>query len=357
MVAWTLIGAIAATPLISMPIAWRVLRRRYRLTTPCDERHEAITPDGWSLPLYRYRPTAPIPRREPVLLCHGMLSNRFNVDLDDRTSLARFLCAGGLDAWVMELRGHGESRRLAEGGGGGFDWDFDDYVQRDLVTAIRTVRERTGADRVHWFGHSMGGLILYAACALPEVPGSIRSAAVSDAPASFRPLVRPVGPARLWGRLVPVVPAALLLPYLGAAAWVVPGIMKKAWGIEGRGRSMALLANAIIPWGSSRVLLQFCDMLHTGRFVSGDGAVDYEQGAARADFPLLVFSSARKRMKEEAIRAGLRGAPGSERRYVKFDRASGYGADYTHSSLLLSSSSPAEVFPVIRDWFLERSTA
>src|SRR5262245_57629201 len=108
-------------------LGWMVIRRRYILPTPADEIHHAATADGWLLALYRYRPKNPLPRREPVLLCHGMLSNRFNVDLDEEVSLARHLRQAGFDAWVMELRGHGRSVRR-EGRPGGFDWSLDDYI-------------------------------------------------------------------------------------------------------------------------------------------------------------------------------------------------------------------------------------
>ena len=120
---------------------------------------------------------------------------------------------------------------------------------------------------------------------------------------------------------------------------------------------MPLLANAIIPWGSSRVLLQFCDILESGRFLAADGSIDYESGAGRVDFPLLVLSSTRKLMDERMVRDGYDRSPAGAKKYVRLARENGYAIDYTHSNLLLARSSPEEVFPEIADWFEAHSSA
>jgi len=353
--------AVVMTAFIAvMAAAWMVLRRRYRLDTPADERHRALTDDGWEIALYRYRPVQFTPGREPVLLCHGMLSNRFNVDLDATRSLARYLRDGGFDVWIMELRGHGESRPAAAGERRWSGWSIDDYIQHDLVAAMREVKRLSGSATLHWYGHSMGGMLLYAACAVPGVADSIRSAALSDAPATFRPLRRAgldMRAARLWGRLVPVVPPALVLPFLGTAAFIHPRLMDRRYGVSDRVLVMRLLSNAIVSWGSSSVLLHLLDMLESGNFRSLDGRRDYEEGAGNIEFPLLVLSAARKLMDEEAVLSGYRRAPTGKKRYVRFSRANGYSDDYTHSNLILSDGSAKEVYPEVRDWFLAHSSA
>src|SRR5262245_43087892 len=73
-----------------------------------DEIHYAKTGDGWQIAVTRYRPEKPN-GREPVLLCHGIGTNRFNLDLTDELSLARALAAAGHDTWLVELRGRGLS--------------------------------------------------------------------------------------------------------------------------------------------------------------------------------------------------------------------------------------------------------
>ncbi len=335
-------------------VSWCLIRRIYKLPTPAHERQTAATSDGWELALYRYLPPGGArPGREPVILCHGMLSNRFNVDLDARTSLARYLSSRGFDAWVMELRGHGGSRRAKGAGQRPFDWDLDDYIRRDIPAVIDAVRDRAGAERVHWFGHSMGGMLLYAYCSLDGSTRAFKSAVLTDAPASFTPMRGrggvPLG--RLYGRLIPAVPPALVLPFLGPTVWIFPRVMSRRYGLADRRTLMPLLANAIIPWGSSRVLLQLCDILESGRFLASDGSIDYENGAGRVDFPLLVLSSARKLMDERMVRDGYERCTSTHKKYIRFSRENGYAIDYTHSNFLLAHSSPEEVFPAIAEWF------
>ncbi len=347
-----------------LELAWVLIRPRYRLPTPADEIRFAPTWDGWDLALYRYRPERPVERREPVVLCHGMLSNRFNVDLDEEVSLARYLRDRGFDAWVMELRGHGGSRRSGSRAGSNgrrgiqpFDWTIDHYVQIDLPAVLEHVRRASGSDRVHWFGHSMGGMLLYGHCAVRGSTRVIRSAVLSDAPASFATRKRRMRLCRAYGRVFASVPPALVLPFLGPAAWAIPGILGPRYGIGERGLVLSLLANAIIPWGSSLVLLHLCDILESGRFRSADGSIDYEKGVEGIDFPLMILSSARKLMGEPPVRYGFERSTVPEKRYVRLSRANGYSIDYTHSNLLVSKSSPSEVFPEIAGWFAAHSSA
>ena len=349
---------VAAAAAVFLVGAWLLIRPRYLLPTPADETHSARTEDGWDLALYRYRPTVPVHGREPVVLCHGMLSNRYNVDLDEEVSLARHLRGRGFDCWVMELRGHGGSRRTAADGAGNgpFDWTMDDYIRHDLPAAVAHVVGATGSERVHWFGHSMGGMILYGHCAMNPAP-LIRSAVLTDAPASFERLKGRARAGRIYGKLFPAVPPALVIPFLTPIVWLLPEVMAPRYGISNRRRMVSLLNNAIIPWGSSKVLLQICDMLESGRFRSGDGAVDYEEGPGRIEFPLLVISAGRRRLDEEVVKCGFTRAASADKKYVKLSRADGYSTDYTHSNLLVADSSPAEVFPLIAEWFLQHSSA
>src|SRR5262249_41046929 len=117
--------------------------------------------DGWNLALYRHQPS----RRShhaPVVLCHGMASNRWSMDGPGRVSLARYLVRHGYDVWIIELRGAGRSTRPTWWNRKRYNWRFEDYVYHDAPAALRTVLHETRANHVHWVGHSMGGMIAYA---------------------------------------------------------------------------------------------------------------------------------------------------------------------------------------------------
>ena len=121
----------------------------------------SVSSDGWHLAIHHYEPEHKT-LRLPVLLVHGLGANRFNLDAPGRYSLARYLARSGADCFVAELRGAGESTRPNAKTNFGWDWNFDDYALRDLPAIVSTVLNRTGAPRLHWIGHSMGGMLGYA---------------------------------------------------------------------------------------------------------------------------------------------------------------------------------------------------
>ncbi len=345
------VGLLAAVYLFGM-----ILWRWHRLPTPCDERHTARTPDGWGLALYRYRAAGATPST-PVLLCHGLLTNRFNMDLDESHSLARFLMRSGFDTWVMELRGHGGSRRLATNGNRPYDWTIDEYVQIDLPAAVDYVNRSTGGRGVHWVGHSLGGMILYAACAL-DLTASIRSAVFTDSHADFSPLRGRRLIARFYARLVPVVPPALFIPFVLVLGLISPTWCLPKYGIRSRRTLLGIVANGIIDLGCSRVAHHLVEVVEGGRFVSSDGRIDYEAGIGRIHFPILQLAAADRLSPERVARAMVERAPAvaGAREYIRLGRKEGFSEDYNHFTVLLGENAPREVFPRIAD-FIRRQAS
>src|SRR5438876_406455 len=107
----TVVGGFIAA--LALPAYAGFLAARYFfLPRYPDEIHSARPGAGWRIALVRYRPTpgpeATLPPApEPLLLVHGIAANRYNFDLTDESSLARFLAASGYDVWLVELRGRG----------------------------------------------------------------------------------------------------------------------------------------------------------------------------------------------------------------------------------------------------------
>lgn len=84
--------------------------------------------------------------------------------------MQKFLSERGHDVWVLELRGHGRSSKLWgkwlssafwPEGNQGATWSVVKYIEQDLPAAVDYVKSVTLAAKVHWVGHSMGGIILY----------------------------------------------------------------------------------------------------------------------------------------------------------------------------------------------------
>jgi len=123
-----------------------------------DEVHTVATEDLWGVRLCRYK--AKRGPGEPVFMCHGFMSNQFNFAIPAGESMADYLAAKGYDCWLIDLRGRlssvppfGKTRDEAT---------IDDYLLRDIPAAIDYIRKHTGFGKVHWVGHSMGGMLLYA---------------------------------------------------------------------------------------------------------------------------------------------------------------------------------------------------
>src|SRR5512137_2661940 len=126
----------------------------------------AETRDGWQLALGTRRPRGP-ERPLPVLLVHGLASNRWALDAGvEGFSLAAHLAAAGFRTFSLDLRGHGDSRR---GPAGARPWTFDHYVNEDVPPALDAIRRETGEEQVLWVGHSLGAVTGLVSCQLyPE---------------------------------------------------------------------------------------------------------------------------------------------------------------------------------------------
>jgi alpha-beta hydrolase superfamily lysophospholipase len=96
--------------------------------------------------------------RAPVLLVHGFGQNRYAWHLPAR-SFANHLASAGFDVFNLDLRGHGRSRQF----GAKTPRSVDDYVYEDIPIALGEVRALSGQRPVFLVGHSLGGLVSYAA--------------------------------------------------------------------------------------------------------------------------------------------------------------------------------------------------
>jgi pimeloyl-ACP methyl ester carboxylesterase len=94
----------------------------------------------------------------PILLVHGFGQNRYAWHLPAR-SLSNYLARAGFDVFNLDLRGHGRSRHF----GARPPRSVDDYVSEDLPIALDEVRSHTGGRAPFLVGHSLGGLVSYAA--------------------------------------------------------------------------------------------------------------------------------------------------------------------------------------------------
>jgi polyhydroxyalkanoate synthase len=116
--------------------------------------------------------------KAPVLLVHGFGQNRYAWHLPAR-SFANYLARAGYDVFNLDLRGHGRSRHF----GAKTPRSVDDYVSEDLPIAVEEVLSHTGKRPPFLVGHSLGGLVSYAAA--PKLAGAVAGIASIGSPYHF----------------------------------------------------------------------------------------------------------------------------------------------------------------------------
>jgi pimeloyl-ACP methyl ester carboxylesterase len=316
------------------------------------------TRDGWKIALWNYRATE---RRTPVLLVHGLGSNRYDLDYpDDRYSLARFLHKAGFNVFVVELRGAGASNnRLRKAISG---YTIDDYLTHDIPSALRLIEDETGEDAVHWAGHSLGGMLAYPM--IGTTPARIRSAATLGAP-----LMQHLDHKK-FEFLVPVVAAFLKrVPYFWGykrALQVGSYAMKLTAPIVGHYLftlencdlgDLARISRVAIDDVPSAINLQMIEWYFEKRMTTHYGTVDVVEGLARSTTPLMVVAGATDRLTALAdVRVAYDRSGATSKELVICGREHGFSADYGHIDMVFGKKAHLEVFPRIRDWFVRHDS-
>jgi poly(3-hydroxyalkanoate) synthetase len=315
-----------------------------------DEIHFARAADDWRIALIRYRPAEPN-GAEPLLLVHGVGANRYNFDLTDDTSLARYLAQSGYDVWLVELRGRGYSMRPRLFSGVRYDWSFDEYCEKDLPAAADTVLRASGAKRLHLVGFSVGALASYAFLSDPHRKVEVASLTSIGGPATFKRAGSHVS-----GRIVRSVRwlrhrffMRVLAPISG---YLHPQPLHLIYNPENtsgpvqRRAMVNLIANF-----SHNELLQYADWLVNDTFRSIDQRRDYRAELPRITLPILFLAGPRDLLAPpDAVKDAYDAVSSTEKRFVICSRAQKFSVNYGHFDMLIGKHAPAEIYPVLRDW-------
>ena len=116
--------------------------------------------------------------RGTILLVHGFGQNRYAWHLPSR-SFVNYLAKAGYDVFNLDLRGHGRSRHF----GSRRSSSVADYVDEDLPNAVEEIQSIVGPKKIFLAGHSLGGLVSYAAA--PGLDGAIGGVASFGSPYHF----------------------------------------------------------------------------------------------------------------------------------------------------------------------------
>lgn len=294
--------------------------------------------------------------RATLLLIHGYGQNRYAWHLPGR-SFTNYLAREGFEVYSMDLRGHGRSGHF----GSARPRSPDEHVRNDVPTAVEEIQRISGNHPIWLIGHSLGGLISYAAA--PALSGAIAGIATFGSPYQFTKgtwalarmgelllfidgkLWRQAGwlPLHLWGELMrigrafvesPVFP----LPFRGFA----PHSMEA----EIYAQHMALAMD--------RASIEV--MTHMFRTVSErrakrreDGGLGgFEQAFEKLDLPLLVVAGSKDDLAPPAaVKPAYRLSGSSDKTYRVFDAG--------HIDLLVGKAAPRTTWPALASWLTGRT--
>lgn len=272
--------------------------------------------DDVELAVHRLGP----PDGPPVLCVHGTFSNH-RYWLGTRGSgFARALAERGYEAWVIDLRGHGDSPRP----GRRDHWDFEDWARLDVTAALDAARAaaRERGRPCFAVGHSAGGATLLMALAgAVELRDSIAGLVTAGTPLPWTQGFRGLAARtiRLATHVLPRFPARSL--GLGPED-ELNGVMRQwmGWNLEGA--------------------------------MTGRGGVDYGAALSAIDVPMLMIAGAGDRLfaPPDAVRALYDRVGAADRTLIVAGTATGFERDFGHPDLIASRAAAEQVWPRILDW-------
>ena len=273
-------------------------------------------------------------------------------------SLAVYLQEQGFDAWLVDLRGHGDATLDAEGERQWAGWTIDHYGQHDIPAAVDFVIAETGYDRVGYVGHSLGGMVgaIYAGTH-PGAEDTLSSLIAVGSPMDFTdpdPVMWsalysagftwvPLIPSGLGGRFAALFEGQTFTP---ADTWA-QGLLFT--DIE-QGFVPLMYANVASPLTCGE-LLQLSQVVETQSFVSAEGSIDYLKALGDVETPTLVIAGRGDQIAPvDRVYAYYDTVGAEDKRFVVAGKANGFSADYGHLDLPLGDHARDEIYPLIAEW-------
>ena len=314
------------------------------------------TQDGWEVPLYHLTPENRNSPHNPIILAHGLGTNRFNLAPPImEVSFTEYLRARGHDVWAIELRGAGRARYK---GGSLFsrtpNYDFTDYVKYDLPALLDGLAQRTLATQFHWVGHSMGGWLGYAAAMLygSERFTSLTAIASPAVTANQHFALRNAYPLRPLLKALRFVPAALagqagkLAPSIGAFA--MNFLLANGKLIEPQ--YLKRLAPLALSPVSTKLIDQIAGWFDHNRNHPLELGWQWDNLANVTTPVLALAGSVDQLAPEHNVRELLGRVSSTDKNLLVCGKHTGFSADFGHIDIMLSTPARLEIYPRIAQW-------
>jgi len=308
------------------------------------------TDDLWMLRVCRYRKSRAA--GEPVLLVHGMGANQNNFTSPENGCLVDYLRDKGYDCWTVDLRGCRSSQPPFERTRD--DVRMEDFFRDDIPSVIAHILKVTNYSKLHWIGHSMGGMLLYA-YALDTGGDEIASGVTLGSPIDFSDAAGEV-PAWLlaFGEKFPVIAGNLIrgiVPIvkalqLGSCAFPInhknlPDNITAGHFINMLEDPLPLLMRQVRHW------------LTMKEYKLADGSLDVTAQMPEFPVPLLAFFAAKDPFinVERAVQ-WFGNIKNRDKKAVVCSKEHGFAEDYSHCDLAFSKEADKEIFEPILQWLL-----
>ncbi|MBZ0270576.1 lysophospholipase [bacterium] len=307
--------------------------------------------------LYRVLPEGEARRRYPVIACHGLGANRFNMALPGKNSVAGHLARLGFDVFCLELSGSGQSRPKNARTPGRDDVHFEDFVRRDAPAAINRVLAETGADKVYWVGHSMGGMVAYAITQGPcaeKIAGACAVASPATLGYLRKSWLRSVLPLDFLFGLIPVIHnqffTRLIVPYMHNMPGIVHRPMIRPDNLD-REEMRRVVANVLADTPSS-LLHDFSRWIKTRDISARDGE-SYEKGLAKIRTPFFLAASPGDLLvRPYAVEYAYERMGSEDKTYVVYKEAEG-STDYGHGDIIFGRNAPNDAILAVGQWLID----
>jgi len=343
-----------------------------------------ITRDGWSLSLFHYSPRG-TRRKYPVILCPGLHCNNFFFHIGRPIGFARYLAENGYDVWSLSLRGTGYSTKpgiytIREGvrvlmGGTQLlvpqptfnplqsDWHIDDFIKNDVPAAIKYVKKKTGAEKVNWVGHSLGGIVALCAMTTGDVQDDINSMVGMGTSLSLPLPPNAVAMGVIKNRLILALANSLLSTTAPATVGGVLGGHVESpleWLFYNRSNMEDTVfvetlyrVTEDVPNG---VLDQYIKFMKSGTLKSANGKIDYFELSKGVEVPcLLLAGKLDNAAPPEAVRDLYHRISSQDKKMVIVGKANAASAEYGHMDLVLGRNAVTEVYPLVLEWLNARN--
>ncbi len=350
-----LLSVILLIAFLFYPIYKRYFLRKYPVQDIADEVSYAVTEDGWNLAIHRHKPMKPLPNAYPVIVVHGIITNKYFMDLDVDHSLAYHLKLCGYDVFAVSLRGCGESHKKSEDQ----NFNFDDMVMKDVPAIIKEVSNITGKNKINWIAHSMGAMIMYSYLGVAPKkekdkvksfislggPGNLShsSPVLGKAGVKYISLAKKIDLKLMAKFILPFVSifnSPLKEIFYNPQVTTKNTVKKMLFGIENIADGLMLQT---LEW-----------MANGGDIISIDKKFNYTELQTKITCPILFIAGGYDNVATpKSLKSVYNKVSSKYKEFHVVSESAGFSGDYGHACLVMGQNAKKEIFPLLEAFLLK----